>query len=89
MLGSHVLKCWSSTQACVALSSDEAEFYGVVKGSAVGIGQRALLRDIGIDIPLRLDGFVSGYWDLREAGHRQGAALSVPHLMGAATGAQG
>ena len=54
MLGSHVLKCWSTTQAVVALSSGEAEFYGVVKGSAVGLGQRALLRDIGIDIPLRV-----------------------------------
>ena len=54
MMGSHVLKCWSTTQAVVALSSGEAEFYGVVKGSAVGLGQRALLRDIGIDIPLRV-----------------------------------
>ena len=52
MIGSHVLKCWSTTQAVVALSSGEAEFYGVVKGSAVGLGQRALLLDIGIDIPL-------------------------------------
>ena len=54
MIGSHVLKCWSTTQAVVALSSVEAEFYGVVKGSAVGLGQRALRLDIGIDIPLRI-----------------------------------
>ena len=53
MLGSHVLKTWSATQASLALSSGEAEFYGVVKGASIGIGMRALYRDIGLDIALR------------------------------------
>ena len=31
-LGSHTIKSWSTTQAVIALSSGEAEFYGIVKG---------------------------------------------------------
>ena len=38
MLGSHLIKSWSSTQPTLALSSGEAEFYGVVKASGVGLG---------------------------------------------------
>ena len=54
MLGRHVIKCWSATQASLALSSREVEFYGVVKGCGVGLGQRALFKDVGIDIPVRV-----------------------------------
>ena len=54
MVGSHLLKCWSSTQAGVAMSSGEAEFYGAVKGASAGLGMRALYKDIGYDLPLRL-----------------------------------
>ena len=54
MLGRHVIKCWSATQASLALSSGEAEFYGVVKGCGVGLGQRALFKDVGIDLPVRV-----------------------------------
>ena len=32
MVGSHLIKAWSSTQASVALSSGEAEYYGPVHG---------------------------------------------------------
>ena len=46
MLGSHCVKNWSSTQAIIALSSGEAEFYGVVKASSVGLGCQAMLRDM-------------------------------------------
>ena len=53
MLGSHVLQIWSATQASLALSSGGAEFYGVVKGAGIGLGMRALYRDIGVDVPLR------------------------------------
>ena len=45
MVGTHLLKCWSSTQAGVAMSSGEAEFYGAVKGAAAGLGMKALYRD--------------------------------------------
>ena len=54
MLGTHLLKCWSSTQAGVAMSSGEAEFYGAVKGASIGLGMKALYRDIGYAMPLRL-----------------------------------
>ena len=30
-LGSHVVKTWSTTQSVIALSSGEAEYYGMVK----------------------------------------------------------
>ena len=54
MLGHHCLKSWSSTQAGVALSSCEAEFNGVVKGSATGLGYQSLLADLGITVPVRV-----------------------------------
>jgi hypothetical protein len=54
MMGKHTVKHWSSTQSSVTLSSGEAEFHGVVKGAGVGLGFQALLRDFGIDVPVRL-----------------------------------
>ena len=42
MVGTHLLKCWSSTQAGVAMSPGEAEFYGAVKGAIIGLGMKAL-----------------------------------------------
>ena len=54
MLGRHCLKHWSSTQPSTALSSGEAEFYGVVRGAGHGLGFQALLRDLGITAKLRL-----------------------------------
>ena len=54
MLGSHLLKSWSSTQGLVSLSSGEAEFYGVTKAAGIGLGFQSLLRDLGIDMPLRV-----------------------------------
>ena len=53
MLGTHLIKSWSSTQQLVALSSGEAEYYGVVKGAGVGLGYQALLTDIGLKLRLR------------------------------------
>ena len=46
--GRHVLKASSSTQAIVALSSGEAEYYGLAKGASVGLGTQAMLVDLGI-----------------------------------------
>ena len=37
VVGSHLIKTWSSTQSSVALSSGEAEFYGVVKAAGYGL----------------------------------------------------
>ena len=54
MVGSHVLKTWSSTIASAALSSGEAEFYGVVKAAGQGLGFQSLLQDYGVELPLRV-----------------------------------
>ena len=54
LLGNHVFKTWSATQASLALYSGDAEFYGVFKGAGIGLGQAALFNDIGIKLPLRV-----------------------------------
>ena len=54
MIGSHVIKFWSSTQASLALSSGEAEYYGVVRAAGSGLGQQALFRDAGLEVPIRI-----------------------------------
>ena len=48
MLGSHMIKSWSSTQSVVALSSGEAEYYGMVKGASVAIGLQSVLKDFQV-----------------------------------------
>ena len=47
-MGSHAIKNWSSTQAVIALSSGEAEYYAIVKGSAVGLGAQSILKNLGV-----------------------------------------
>ena len=47
VLDGGALKSWSSTQATVALSSGEAEYYALVKGAAEGLGIQALMKDLG------------------------------------------
>ncbi len=54
MIGRHLVKSWSSTQGPISLSSGEAEFYGVVKASGVALGYQALLRDLGVALPVRV-----------------------------------
>ena len=54
MLGRHAVKHWSSTQTSTALSSGEAEFAGVIRGAGQGLGYQALLKDVGIQLPLRV-----------------------------------
>ena len=52
MLGNHVVKTWSSTQAIISVSSGEAEFYAMVKGGSSGRGFQATLKELGITLPL-------------------------------------
>ncbi len=52
MIWAHLIKSWSSAQTSVSLSSGEAEFCGVVKASGVSLGYRALLRDVGLELPV-------------------------------------
>ena len=45
--GKHLIRSSSTTQGVIALSSGEAEFYAMVKGTSAGLGAEALLRDMG------------------------------------------
>ena len=54
MLGTHTLKTWAQTQAVVALSSGEAEYYGMVKAATVGLGMRTLMKDLQLDKTIRI-----------------------------------
>ena len=54
MFGAHCLKTWSSTQSVIALSSGEAEFYGIVKGAAVVLGAVSLAQDLGLALKARV-----------------------------------
>ena len=47
MVGSHLVKSWSSTQKSIALSSGEAELIAAVKLSTELIGLLQLLKDWG------------------------------------------
>jgi hypothetical protein len=53
-IGNHTIKCWSVTQAVLALSSGEAEFYALVKTASQGLGLRAMLDDLAVGMRLRV-----------------------------------
>ena len=53
-IGSHVIRFWSSTQASLALTSGEAQYYGEVPAAGIDLVQRALFRDAGRGIPVRV-----------------------------------
>jgi hypothetical protein len=50
LLGSHCLKTWSSTQAPIALSSAEAEYYAMVDSATRALGLRSMLEEVGIGL---------------------------------------
>ena len=50
MFGTHCLKSWSVNQQHVALSSGEAEYYGMVRGTSQALGAKAMLNDFGIEV---------------------------------------
>ena len=54
MWGSHLVKSWSSTQSVIALSSGEAEYYGVVRGSATCKCTQSILKDMGVKLELEV-----------------------------------
>ena len=47
MLGDHCIKTWSATQGAYALSSAEAELYGMVEGVTRAKGLVSLARELG------------------------------------------
>ena len=55
MFGKHMVKSWCSTQAIVALSSGEAEYYGIVKGGSIGLGMRSMFGDFGVKVAVRIN----------------------------------
>ena len=54
MLGNHCIKAWSTNQQVIALSSGEAEYYGLVKGASVALGIQSIMRDLGIKTTIQL-----------------------------------
>ena len=46
----HVLcaDAWASTQAIIALSSGEAEYYALLKGVSAAFGLRSLMNDMAV-----------------------------------------
>ena len=54
VLGGHALKSWSGTQATVAMSSAEAEYYALVEGAVRGLGLESMMRELGIDVSVLL-----------------------------------
>ena len=55
MFGNHMIKSWCSMQAIVSLSSGEAEYYGIVKGSSIGLGLRSMLGDFGVEVAIKVN----------------------------------
>ena len=49
LVNGTVVKSWSSTQATIAQSSGEAEYYSVARAAAEGLGIQALMADMGFD----------------------------------------
>ena len=51
--GQHLIRGWSSTQKVIALSSGEAEYYGLVRGTAEAMGTKSILTDMGVTVSIR------------------------------------
>ena len=51
-LGKNIIRNACKSQADIALSSGEAEYYGLVSGLSQGFGEQSTLKDWGISIPL-------------------------------------
>ena len=55
MMGTHLIKSWSSTQNnAISLSSGEAELYSIVKGVGTGLGVQQFLEDFGVSAAMRV-----------------------------------
>jgi hypothetical protein len=54
MVAGGVVKTWSSTQATVAQSSGEAEYYAIVRAAMEAIGLKSIMEDLGWQASIRL-----------------------------------
>ena len=44
-----MVRRWSTTQAAIAPSSGEAEYYAALKGASTPLGVQSMLRDLGME----------------------------------------
>ena len=51
MIGAHLIRTYSKTQATIAKSSGESELYALVRASAEGLGICTFLSDFGVADP--------------------------------------
>ena len=54
MLGGAMVRSLCRGQAVIALSSGEAEFYGLVSAASESLGERSILQEWGISVPIRI-----------------------------------
>ena len=54
MIGSHLIKAWSSTQPIIAMSSGEAEYYAMVKGASTALGLQSMAKEVGYSLNIAL-----------------------------------
>ena len=52
--GGSMVRGWSTTQAVIALSSGEAEYYAALKGASTSLGFQSMLRDLGMEASIQL-----------------------------------
>ncbi len=76
MFGSYCLKAYSSTQDMIALSSGEAEVYGIVRAGSLGLGLVGLCQDLGLKVSFRSN---TGSSAAKSIGSRRGVG-QVRHL---------
>ena len=59
LLGTHVIKHWSTTQSTVSLSSVETELTSFCRGASHAMGLQNILRDLGWAASLRVHSYSS------------------------------
>ena len=52
MLGVNCHRAYAKGRAVIALSSGEAEYYGVVKAASVALGARSMMKDLGHEVSI-------------------------------------
>ena len=50
MHGNRCIKSWSTNQSAIAISSGEAEFYALVKGSSELLGMMSIAKDLHVPL---------------------------------------
>ena len=79
-----MVKAASTTQAVIAFSSRESDFYAFVRGTATASGMQSMARDCGHEFKVALEtDSVSGVWHVATNGCREGATPPHPLVVGA------